>query len=106
MAGTITSRRDPETLRLVNKKYPYYPIYLDIEGRNVLIIGGGNVCARKAETMMNYGARVTILSPEFTDEIEKWATEGCLPLTRKKYDPADLGDAHIVIASTDDQTVN
>ena len=34
------------------KKYPYYPIYLDIEGRNVLIIGGGNVCARKAETMI------------------------------------------------------
>ena len=40
------------------KKDPYYPIYLDIEGRNVVIIGGGNVCARKAETMMNYGARV------------------------------------------------
>lgn len=88
------------------KKYPYYPIYLDIEGRNVVIIGGGNVCARKAETMMNYGARVTIVSPEVTDEIEKWAADGCLSIRRKKYDAADLGDANIVIASTDDQSVN
>ncbi|HET7433517.1 MAG TPA: bifunctional precorrin-2 dehydrogenase/sirohydrochlorin ferrochelatase [Thermoanaerobaculia bacterium] len=88
------------------KRYPYYPIYLDIEGRNVLIIGGGNVCARKAETMMKYGARVTIVSPEFTDEIEGWAGEGCLQLKRKTYDESDLDDAHIVIASTDVQAIN
>ncbi len=90
----------------MSKNYPYYPIYLDIENRNVVIIGGGNVCARKAETMMKYGARVTIVSPDFTDEIEGWAREGCLALQRKTYDASDLEGAHIVIASTDDQTVN
>jgi precorrin-2 dehydrogenase/sirohydrochlorin ferrochelatase len=88
------------------KRYPYYPIYLDIEDRNVVIIGGGNVCARKAETMMKYGARVTVFSPEFTEEIEQWAREGCLGIRRKRYEAADLDDAHIVIASTDDQSVN
>ena len=88
------------------KRYPYYPIYLDIEGRNVIIIGGGNVCARKAETMMRYGARVTIVAPEFTDEIEGWAREGCLALKRKTYDASDLDGANIVIASTDIQSVN
>jgi precorrin-2 dehydrogenase/sirohydrochlorin ferrochelatase len=90
----------------VNKRYPYYPIYLDIENRDVVIIGGGNVCARKAETMMKYGARVTVVSPEFTDEIEQWAREGCLGLKRKMYDPGDVEGANIVIASTDDQGVN
>lgn len=90
----------------MSKKYPYYPIYIDIENREVLIIGGGNVCARKAETMMKYGARVTIVSPEFTEEIEQWAREGCLALKRKRYDHSDLAGANIVIASTDDQTVN
>ena len=88
------------------KRYPYYPIYLDIENRSVVIIGGGNVCARKAETMMKYGARVTVVSPQFTDEIEKWAGEGCLQLKRKKYAESDLEDASIVIASTDDEAVN
>jgi precorrin-2 dehydrogenase/sirohydrochlorin ferrochelatase len=90
----------------VEKKYPYYPIYLDIENRNVVIIGGGNVCTRKAETMMRYGARVSVVSPEFTDEIEKWSAEGCLELRRKKYDASDLEGANIVIASTDDEAVN
>lgn len=90
----------------MSKRYPYYPIYLDIENRNVVIIGGGNVCARKAETMMKYGARVTIVSPELTDEIEGWAREGCLALKRKTYEASDLDGAHIVIASTDHQTVN
>ena len=88
------------------KRYPYYPIYLDIENRDVVIIGGGNVCARKAETMMKYGARVTVVSPEFTDEIEGWAREGCLALRRKLYDESDLDGANIVIASTDVQSIN
>lgn len=90
----------------MSKRYPYYPIYLDIEDRSVVIIGGGNVCARKAETMMKYGARVTIVSPEFTDEIEGWAREGCLALRRKHYEESDLEGANIVIASTDEQRVN
>ncbi len=88
------------------KRFPYYPIFLDIEGRAVVIIGGGNVCARKAETMMSYGARVTVVSPEFADEIETWADEGRLEIRRKKYDEHDLDGANIVIASTDDQSVN
>ena len=88
------------------KRFPYYPIFLDIEDRNVVIIGGGNVCARKAETMMNYGAKVTIVSPEFTEEIEQWGREGKLTIRRKRYDDADLDGANIVIASTDDQSVN
>jgi siroheme synthase-like protein len=88
------------------KRYPYYPIYIDIENRSVVIIGGGTVCARKAETMMKYGARVTVVSPEFSEEIEQWAHEGCLALSRKMYDPSDLDGANIVIASTDVQSVN
>ncbi|HET8775857.1 MAG TPA: bifunctional precorrin-2 dehydrogenase/sirohydrochlorin ferrochelatase [Thermoanaerobaculia bacterium] len=88
------------------KRFPYYPIYLDIEDRGVVIIGGGNVCARKAETMMKYGARVTVVSPAFTDEIEGWARDGRLALKRKAYDASDLDGATIVIASTDEQSVN
>jgi siroheme synthase-like protein len=88
------------------KRFPWYPIFIDVEEHEVAIIGGGEVCARKAETMMRYGARVTIVSPEFTPEIEGWAKDGKLTLRRKRYEPGDLGDANIVIASTDDQSVN
>ena len=88
------------------KRFPYYPIFLDVEDRDVAIIGGGNVCARKAETMLRYGARVTIVSPKFTDEIEQWARKGAVKIKRKAYDAHDLDGASIVIASTDDTRVN
>ena len=90
----------------MKKKYPYYPIFLDIENRNALIIGGGNVCARKVETMLKYGARVTVLAPRVTDEIEKWAHDGEIQLLRKRYEEKDLEGANIVIASTDNEAVN
>ena len=88
------------------KKFPYYPIFLDIEDRDVVIIGGGPVCERKAETMMKYGARVTVVAPEFTEQITQWAKSGALKIRKKKYDAADLDGASIVIASTDDEDVN
>jgi siroheme synthase-like protein len=88
------------------KKYPYYPIYLDIEDRDVLIVGGGGVCARKAETMMKYGARVTIVSPEVTAEIAEWERAGALRVTRAPYSESELDGRAIVIASTDDPCVN
>jgi len=88
------------------KKFPYYPIFLDVEDRDVVIIGGGVVCTRKAETMLRYGARVTVVSPRFTDEIELWASEGAVKIKRKAYDARDLDGASIVIASTDDPRVN
>lgn len=90
----------------MKKKYPYYPIFIDIEDRNVLIVGGGVVCARKAETMLKYGAKVTIVSPELTDEIEGWVRDGQIQVRRKKYELQDLDGASLVIASTDDPCVN
>lgn len=90
----------------MKKNFPYYPIYLDIEERPVLIIGGGEVCARKAETMLRYGARVTVVSPAFTEDIERWAADGKMTLRRKRYEESDLEGAAIVIASTDDPCVN
>jgi len=90
----------------MKKHFPYYPIYIDIEDHAVLIVGGGTVCARKAETMMRYGARVTIVSPEITDEIAAWEADGALVVQRKLYEEADLDGASMVIASTDDRCIN
>lgn len=88
------------------KKFPYYPIFIDVENHDVLIIGGGAVCARKAEAMMRYGARVTVIAPEVTEEITSWAKKRRLRVRRKEYEAADLNGASIVIASTDDPRIN
>jgi siroheme synthase-like protein len=56
--------------------------------------------------MLRYGAKVTVVSPEFTDEIEAWARDGRIQIKRKPYEESDLEGASIVIASTDSEAVN
>jgi precorrin-2 dehydrogenase/sirohydrochlorin ferrochelatase len=90
----------------MRKRFPYYPIYVDIEDHDVLIVGGGEVCARKAETMLRYGARVTIVAPEMTSEIDRWVSDGRIHLRKKLYDESDLHGMSMVIASTDSPCIN
>lgn len=88
------------------KSFPYYPIFLDLENRDVLIVGGGVVCARKAETLLRYGARITVVSPEVSEEIQQWSAAGTITWRQKPYEESDLEAAAIVVASTDDPCVN
>ena len=88
------------------KKFPYYPISLDVENRDVLIVGGGEVCARKAATLVEHGARVTVVSPSASRAVAALANEGRVRLIERPYEEADLAGRSLVFASTDDPQVN
>jgi len=88
----------------VKKQHPYYPIFIDVEERNVLIVGGGGVSARKAEALLQYGARVTVVAPEIADEVSQ--LEPRIAIVRKRYEESDLDGRVLVIAATDDAAVN
>ncbi|HET7711235.1 MAG TPA: bifunctional precorrin-2 dehydrogenase/sirohydrochlorin ferrochelatase [Thermoanaerobaculia bacterium] len=88
------------------KRFPHYPIFIDVEDRDVVIVGGGDVCARKADTMLRYGARVTVVAPDFSPDIEAHAAADRLKIRRKRWEEDDLEGAVLVIASTDDPEVN
>lgn len=90
----------------MSRPHSYYPIFLDLEGRRVVIVGGGAVSARKVEAMIRYGARVTVIAPACTEEIARWAGEGRLTLERRTYESTDLDGATLVIASTSAPEVN
>ena len=90
----------------MTKRFPYCPLFLDLENREVLIVGGGTVSARKAEMLMRFGARVTVVSPEIASEIAEWERDGLLTTRRKRFEASDLEGATLVIASTADGTVN
>ena len=88
------------------KPRPYYPLFLDLEGRAAVVIGGGTVAARKIESLVRSGARVTVVAPECADEIEQWGRDGAIELRRKRYERGDLDRAVIVIAATSDAATN
>lgn len=83
-----------------------YPIALEIEDRRCVVIGGGEVGEHKARALLTAGARVVVISKEFTEGLENLARRGVVELVRKGYSFGDLESAFLAIAATDDRSVN
>ncbi|MBF0234511.1 MAG: bifunctional precorrin-2 dehydrogenase/sirohydrochlorin ferrochelatase [Desulfamplus sp.] len=86
----------------------YYPICLDVVGKNCLVVGGGNVGARKALTLARCGAYVTVISPLFSDKFAKNIniTDTTIQCIKKNYDINDLNSIFLVIGATDNMQLN
>ena len=84
----------------------YYPVCLDIKNRHCLVVGGGQVGTRKVRTLVQCGARVTVVSPEVTAELNQLARQGKIQIRLRNYLTADLDTAFLVIGATDDQEQN
>ncbi|MGD8262848.1 MAG: NAD(P)-dependent oxidoreductase, partial [Desulfobacterales bacterium] len=63
----------------------YYPVHLDIQNRNCLVVGGGSVGTRKVLTLLQCGARVTVVSPVISDRLRAIAATGALTLYKRPY---------------------
>ena len=81
----------------------YFPFFVDLEGREGLVVGGGAVALRKLQKLLPYGPRLTVAAPELLAEIE--ALPGLTRL-RRTFAPAMLEGKGFVIAATDDREVN
>ncbi len=84
----------------------YYPVFLRVTDRPCLVVGGGEIAARKAEGLLAAGARVTIVSPEIVEEIEGWAAAGKVELLRRGYEKPDLVGRCLVYAATNDERLH
>jgi siroheme synthase-like protein len=80
----------------------YYMACLDLEGRPVLVVGGGSVGLEKAKGLLECGADVTVVAPQVESEL------GRLPvrLVRRGYVPADLEGMVLVVAATSNRSLN
>jgi siroheme synthase-like protein len=83
-----------------------YPVTLvDLE-QGAVVIGGGDVATRKVQGLLDAGARVTVIAPQFTHELEDLARTQRIAALHRVYQPGDLDGAHLIIAATDDPQVN
>jgi precorrin-2 dehydrogenase/sirohydrochlorin ferrochelatase len=84
----------------------YYPIAIKLKGRTAVIVGGGQVAERKAQTLLEFGARVRVISPKLTVGLQKLFRYRRITWTRRVVQSSDIKGADIVIAATSDVTVN
>jgi len=84
----------------------YYPVFLNLEGKRCIVIGGGEVAERKVLALLDAGATVTVVSPELTERLAGLKSAGQIEHIQKRYQDSDLKGAFIVIAATSDMDVN
>jgi uroporphyrin-III C-methyltransferase/precorrin-2 dehydrogenase/sirohydrochlorin ferrochelatase len=103
----------------------YFPLFADLRGRHVLVVGGGEVAERKARLLVEAGAAVRVVAPQLNAwlasrtlpptaggdferpaEAGRRAGDGSVSWVASRFDPAQLSGVALVVAATDDSVVN
>jgi uroporphyrin-III C-methyltransferase / precorrin-2 dehydrogenase / sirohydrochlorin ferrochelatase len=82
------------------------PIFFNIQNRHCVVIGGGDVAMRKVSMLLKAQAAVTLYSPEICHELQDLAAADKIKFVQTNFEPSQLQGACLVIAATDDETVN
>jgi siroheme synthase-like protein len=85
---------------------PYYPVFLNLGGRNCVVAGGGQVALRKVTTLLQHGAAITVISPRLCKGLRELQGEGKILVRHRAYQAGDLENAFIAIIATGNRTVN
>ncbi|MGH3315778.1 MAG: uroporphyrinogen-III C-methyltransferase [Nocardioidaceae bacterium] len=90
----------------MSHEHPPYPAGLFLDGRRVVVVGGGHVAQRRVPGLLVSGADVLVVSPEVRPALEGMARGGEITWRKGGFEPSDLEGAWYVIAATDDAAVN
>ncbi len=83
-------------------EYPYFPLFVNLFGKKILIVGAGSIALRRAEALSPFGAELMVTAPEGRPEMEKLAAVW----NRRRFQEEDLEGAVLVLAATDDKELN
>jgi uroporphyrin-III C-methyltransferase/precorrin-2 dehydrogenase/sirohydrochlorin ferrochelatase len=84
----------------------YFPLFLDLRGRTVVVVGGGTIAERKLDLVREAGPRLVVVAPDVTPRLARLASDGALEHRARTFVDSDLDGVRLVIAATDDRAVN
>ena len=87
-------------------KKPYFPMFVDLSGRQVTVVGGGSVALRRSETLLYFGVDIKVIAPEIRSEFYRLDSEGKVVLCNREYQEGDAKGADLVIAASNCREVN
>ncbi|TAN28671.1 MAG: uroporphyrinogen-III C-methyltransferase [Castellaniella sp.] len=84
----------------------HFPLFLDLHGKTVLVVGAGLVADRKIELLRSAGARVVVVARTAHLQVQVRARSGDIELRLDEFEPSQLAGAWLVVAATDDARLN
>ncbi len=85
----------------------YFPLFINIKEKEILVFGGGTIATRRIKAMLTYGASIRVIAPEISEELQKFAQQNRnLILEYRKYKLSELQKPDFVLAATNDEKVN
>ena len=83
-----------------------FPMFVKLEGRPVVVVGGGLIAEGKIPALLDAGARVRVIAPQATQAIAEWNEQSKLEWRGKKFETGDLDGAFLAVAATSAPGVN
>jgi len=84
----------------------YYPVNLDMRNRKCLVVCGGSVGTRKVMTLLECGAKVTVVSTDVAEKLQELSDSDIIKLEKRPFHISDLDEMFLVIGATDNQEIN
>src|SRR6266581_729599 len=84
----------------------YFPAFLDLRGRRCLVVGGGGISERKARALLDYGARVTVVSPSVTPGLAALVANGRVTQRARPFLRSDPRGCALAVAATGNSRVD
>ncbi|MFT5421079.1 MAG: uroporphyrin-III C-methyltransferase/precorrin-2 dehydrogenase/sirohydrochlorin ferrochelatase [Candidatus Endobugula sp.] len=84
----------------------YMPFFFDLKGRECLIVGGGSIATRKARLLSKAGAKLIVVAPYITDEMQKMVAANSGECHLRGYESKDLERGVVIICATDNSEIN
>jgi precorrin-2 dehydrogenase len=83
-----------------------FPIFVKLEGRNVLVVGAGKIGEGKIQGLLESGASMRVVAPEASQRVREWARSGAITLEQRVFSSSDLDGVFLVIVATRARSVN
>lgn len=87
-------------------EHPFFPMFIDIRDKEVLVVGGGRIALRRIRTLLRFGACIRVIAPAVCEEIRCLEAEGRISVLMRGYSEGDASGAFLVIAATDSGEIN
>ncbi|TCS78340.1 precorrin-2 dehydrogenase/sirohydrochlorin ferrochelatase family protein [Muricomes intestini] len=84
----------------------YFPMFVDISEKKIVVVGGGRIAARRVDTLTYFAGNITVIAPEVTRQLLELNEDGRIYCMIREYEKGDIAGADMVLAATDDRQLN